>query len=70
MYMVNVYLIQNKELQKYPNKRYSIIDQQIARHFVHYTECLYHHPSLLYNSYNSHFLASRISANYDKGLEF
>ena len=27
-----------------------IIDQQIARHVVQYSECLYNPPSLLYNS--------------------
>ena len=33
-------------------KRYFIVVQQIARHFVHYRECLYHPPSLLCNSNN------------------
>ena len=37
------------------SKTYFIIDQQIARHFVHYSECIYHPPSLLCNSYNQPF---------------
>ena len=32
------------------SKIYFIIDQQIARHFVHYSECLDNPPSLLSNS--------------------
>ena len=34
------------------NKRYFIIDQQIAQHFGHYSECLYNPLSLLCNSNN------------------
>ena len=34
------------------NKRYFRLDQQIARHFVHYSESLYHPPILLCNSNN------------------
>ena len=41
-----------------------MIDHQIARHFVHYSECLYHSSQI------NHFLTSRISANHDKGLRF
>ena len=44
-------------------KRYFIIDQQIARHFVHYCECL----SLLCNSNNKPFFTSSISANHNNG---
>ena len=36
-------------------KRYFIIDQQIARHFVHYSEYHYNPPSLLCNSNNKPF---------------
>ena len=36
----------------YMSKRYFIIDQQIARHFVHYSKCLDNPPSLLSNSNN------------------
>ena len=32
------------------HKIYFIIDQQKERHFVHFSECLYHLPSLLCNS--------------------
>ena len=46
-------------------KRYFIIDQQIARHFVHHSECLY----VLLKIINS-FLASWILANHTKGLDF
>ena len=41
---------------KFLEKRYLIIDQQIALHFVHCSECLYYPPSLLYNSNNQPFL--------------
>ena len=37
-------------------KRYFIIDQQIAWHFVHYSEYLYRHPSFLFKSNNYPFL--------------
>ena len=32
-------------LTYYYTKKYFIIDPQFARHFVHYSECLYHPPS-------------------------
>ena len=48
--------------------RYFIIDQQIARHFLQYSECLLNHPSLLWNSkWLTHFLYSRITI---KGRDF
>ena len=54
-----------------PKKRFLILDQQIARYFVHYSKCLYHPPSLLCNSNNNNpFLTSRIGANHDKGIGF
>ena len=34
------------------DKKYFIIDQQIARHFLQYNECLSNPPSLLSNSNN------------------
>ena len=34
------------------SKTYFIIDQQIARHFVNYSEFIYHPSSLLWKSYN------------------
>ena len=40
-----------------------IVDQQIARHFVH-------HPPLYATQIINPFLTSRISANHGKGLEF
>ena len=51
------------------SKRYLIIDQQIARLFVNYSECLYNPPSLLCNS-NTDSITSRIPANHAKGLGF
>ena len=50
-------------------KIYSMIDQQIARHFVHYSESLYN-PLSFYITQITLFLNSRISANQDKGLGF
>ena len=51
-------------------KRYFLIDQQIARHFVHYSECLYH-PLIYYaTQIINPFLTLRILANHDKGLGF
>ena len=34
------------------DKRYFMIDQQIARHFLQYSDCLSNPPSLLFNSNN------------------
>ena len=31
-------------------KRYFMIDQQIAQHYLHYSKCLYHPPSLVCDS--------------------
>ena len=50
------------------NKRYFIIDQQIARHFVHYSECLSNPPSLYATQMINPFLNSRIKDNHNKGL--
>ena len=52
------------------NKRYFIIDQQIARHFVHYSECLSNLTSFYTIQLINPFLISRITANHDKGLGF
>ena len=49
-------------------KRHFIIDQQIAWHFVHYSECLYHLPSLLSTQITTPFLTSRFSTRHYKGL--
>ena len=49
-------------------KRYFIIDQQIAWHFVHYSECLFHPLPFFATLTTNHFPTSRISANHDKGL--
>ena len=52
-------------------KRYFIIDQQIARHLVSYSICLYQPPLPFYvTQIINPFLASTMSANHDKGLEF
>ena len=52
------------------NKRYSIIDQQIARYFVHYSE--YFSSPLPFYAIQiiNPFLNSRISAIHDKGWIF
>ena len=53
------------------DKRYFIIDQQLARQFVEYSECLYNHPPPLpfyATPIINPFLTSKISAKYDKGL--
>ena len=47
-----------------------ITDQQIARQFVHYSECLYHLHSFYVNQIINPFHSSKISANHDKGLVF
>ena len=47
-------------------KIHFLIDQQIARHFVHYSECL-SHPLLFYATQMiNRLLNIRISANHDK----
>ena len=51
----NKYYVTNMESHLYHIKRYFIIDQQIACHFVHYSECLYQPPSHLCNSNNQPF---------------
>ena len=51
-------------------KRYFIKDQQIARHSVHYSECLSNPLPFYSNQIINPFLNSRISANDNKGLEF
>ena len=52
------------------NKRYFIIDHQIARHFLHYSECSYHPLPFYATQMITPLLSSRISANQDKGLGF
>ena len=47
-----------------------LLEQQIARHFVQYSECLSSRRSLLYNSKNYPFLNLMISINHDKGQGF
>ena len=54
---------------KCPVKRYFIVDQQIARHFVHYSECTNPLPFYLTQMINP-FLILRTLANHDKGLGF
>ena len=49
-------------------KGYFIIDQQIARHLVHYSECLYT-PVFLYNSINFTLFLLQ-GSEHDKGLRF
>ena len=49
-------------------KRYFIIDQQIVRNFVHFSECSYHLLPFYTTQMINPFLTSRISANHDKGL--
>ena len=51
-------------------KKYFIIDQQIARHCVHYSECLSNPLSFNATQITTPFLNSRISANHDQGLGF
>ena len=43
-----------------------MIDQQIARHFVHNSESLYHSLPFYATQIISPFLSSRISANAEK----
>ena len=56
-----------EEISYHHNKRYLIIDQQIARHFVQYSEYLSHslpfYPTQMINP----ILNLRISANHNKG---
>ena len=50
-------------------KRYSIIDQQIARHFVYHSECFSNvsfHATQIINP----FFTLSVLANHDKGLLF
>ena len=49
----------------YSRKRYFLIDKQIARQFVYYSEILSNLPFYATQIIN-HFLNSRISANLDK----
>ena len=52
-------------------KRYVMIDQQIAWHFVHYSECLSNSLSHIYaTQIINPFLNSRISTNEDKWVGF
>ena len=61
-YLLSIYI--------FSYNKYIIIDQQIARHFVHYSESL-HHPLPFYATQIIYpFLTLRLSANHDKGLEF
>ena len=46
-------------------KRYFILEQQIARHFVQYSGCLYASPFMQLKKCT--FFILRISANHDKG---
>ena len=46
--------------------KYLKIYQHIARHFVHYVECLSNLPPFLCSHIINSFLNSRISANHDK----
>ena len=43
---------------------------KIARHFVHYSECLTNPSPFSAIQINNPFLNSRISASHDKGLGF
>ena len=52
------------------NKKYFLIDQQIARHFVHYSKCLYNPLPFNATQIDNPFLTSRISSNHDRGLGF
>jgi hypothetical protein len=64
-----LYTINNKK--KYANKRYSIIDQQIAWHFVDYTVNDFKFPlSFSVTQIINTFLNSRNSANHEKWLGF
>ena len=49
--------------------RYSKIDQHLARHFLHYSECLQHPLTFYTTQIINPFLNSRISANQDKVLK-
>ena len=52
----NIFLVKTKILGvQHICKIYLIIDQQIAQHFVQYSECLSNPPSLLCNSNNQPF---------------
>ena len=51
------------------NKIYFIIDQQIARYFVQYSECLTNYLPFYATQIIYTFLNSRISCNHDKARE-
>ena len=68
---LKIYFYLLKFYMDYAAKRYFIIDEQIARHFVHYSECLNLPPLLFYvTQIINQFLTSWISAYHDKGLGF
>ena len=54
----------------YYDKGYFIIDQQIARHFVHYSNYPNHPLPFYTTNITNPFLTPRISAYHDKGLGF
>ena len=60
----------NKLLSLYCNKRYSIIDRQIARHFVQYSESFSNLSSPYETQIINPFLKSWISAKHDKEYVF
>ena len=65
MYICSIYL---KYAEVYINKRYSIIDQQLARHFVQCSECPLNPLSLYATQIINPFLNSGLSAKHAKGL--
>ena len=48
-------------------KRYSKIDQQLARYFVYFVECLLNPPPFLCSQIIIPFISSMISTNHEKG---
>ena len=50
------------------DKRYLMIDQQIARHFVHFSKCLYTLLPFCATQLINPFLTAKIIANHNKRL--
>ena len=57
-------------LYKTLDKRYLIVDHKVARHFLHYSECLSNPLSFYATQMINPFPNSRISANHDKVFGF
>ena len=65
-----MYIVCTCNMHLWQTKRYFMIDQQKARHFVHFSEYLSTSIPFYATQIIKNFLNSRISANHDKGLRF